>query len=183
MFVLPRPSGRSPREGTRILGRRAPGQLSGVHGRGSLDLRIGRSRGRPVTCASRQVQRLRRAAHSPAPRAHAALDGFCFCLVRIGIDALHGFALAIFLQDSRNKRRILWRGLPSNEPLQVFRPTTWLLREGWRNCHRRSLATRCRRRSDDYEASSAAAAARTPLDPETQRSILFGGAWARGAGL
>jgi REP element-mobilizing transposase RayT len=27
---------------------------------------------------------------------------------------------------------ILWRGPPTYEPLQVFRPRTWLLREGWK---------------------------------------------------
>jgi REP element-mobilizing transposase RayT len=28
---------------------------------------------------------------------------------------------------------LLWRGPPTYEPLQVFRPRTWLLREGWKN--------------------------------------------------
>jgi hypothetical protein len=27
----------------------------------------------------------------------------------------------------------LWRGPQTYEPLQVFAPTTWLLREGWKN--------------------------------------------------
>jgi hypothetical protein len=28
----------------------------------------------------------------------------------------------------------LWRGPPTYEPLQVFLPRTWLLRDGWKRC-------------------------------------------------
>jgi len=41
----------------------------------------------------------------------------------------------------------LWRGPPTYDPLQVFRPQTWLLREGWKNTGRRSRVGTCRRRS------------------------------------
>src|SRR3954468_17448561 len=42
----------------------------------------------------------------------------------------------------------LWRGPPTYDPLLVYQPRTWLLREGWKKPER-SRVTRSPRRSDD----------------------------------